>query len=169
MTLTQFDSQGIDVVFDALEVGRVRPLTRETYRPRAWTPLYDAVGRTLALTEGRLRESGWKGVVLAVVITDGCENASQEWDRARVFGRIKELEAAGWGFMYLGAHPDAYADAAALGIHAGATARWAQSAAGVAEMGRNLGAATKRWRNREAGLSELITAEERARMKEPAR
>lgn len=56
------------------------------------------------------------GKVLAVVLTDGFENASSEVDRDQLRGIISAKEADGWTFIYLGANQDAWGEAGALGL-----------------------------------------------------
>lgn len=164
LTLTQFDSQSTDVVLDAAPIDRVPPLTRATFEPRGGTPLLDAVGSTLTAMQRTIERIGWKGSVLVVVITDGQENQSTTWTRTTVFALVKALEAAGWGFTYLGASPDAYEDAQQLGFHQGSTSRWEHSGKNVADVGRSVSAQARRWRTGAAIPSQLIVDEERELM-----
>jgi len=164
LTLTQFDTEGIDIICEATDVNDVALLTRETYVPRSGTPLYDAVGITLARAEQYLTANSWPGVVLVVVITDGQENASREWDRDRIFDRIRELEARGWGFMYLGAHAEAYRAAEHMGVRAGSASRYAKSRDGSMAMSDSLNKSAKRWRTKESMAHELISVAERTEM-----
>jgi hypothetical protein len=50
-TLTKFNSQKVEVVNDDVKLIDVKPLTSETYTPDHMTPLYDAIGRTIAALE----------------------------------------------------------------------------------------------------------------------
>jgi uncharacterized protein YegL len=61
------------------------------------------------------------GKVLAVVVTDGLENASVEYTKDQLSALIKEREAAGWTFIYLGANQDAWATTTSLGYSGGAS------------------------------------------------
>ena len=164
LTLTQFDSQSVDVVLDAAPIDRVPPLTRATFEPRGGTPLLDAVGNTLTAMQRTIERIGWKGSVLVVVITDGQENQSVTWTRTTVFALVKALEAAGWGFSYLGASPDAYDDAQQLGFHEGSTSRWEHSGKNVADVGKSVSGQARRWRSGMAVPSQLIVDEERVAM-----
>jgi uncharacterized protein YegL len=99
-TLTQFDSAGIDIVHDAVPLKAVKELTDETYVPRAWTPLYDAIGKTIRATETK---ATGKYKVLFVTLTDGQENASTEWNSDSIKVLIKSKEdQAHWTFAYIG-------------------------------------------------------------------
>jgi hypothetical protein len=61
------------------------------------------------------------GKVLAVIVTDGQENSSNEVDPETVKRMIAEREAQGWTFIYLGANQDAWAAGSALGMSGSAS------------------------------------------------
>lgn len=99
-TLTQFDSQGIDVLHDAVPLAKVMKLDSETFKPRGNTPLHDAIGRTIKATE---KQAGAKYKVLFVTLTDGMENASSEWNDVSIKNLIKEKEDKDkWTFAHIG-------------------------------------------------------------------
>ncbi len=62
--------------------------------------------------------------VLIVIITDGYENASREFTKDQILALIKEKEALGWKFVFLGAEIDSYAVGGAIGMSVGATANY---------------------------------------------
>ncbi|KAB2851610.1 MAG: VWA domain-containing protein [Hyphomicrobiaceae bacterium] len=115
LSLTTFDSDGIDLVVDAEPVASVSPLTRETFVPRASTPLFDAVGATVARLDEATLSTAER--VALVILTDGQENASREHTRDSIAkllaGRHKDK---GWLIMYLGANQDAWAEGAKMGL-----------------------------------------------------
>lgn len=80
--MTQFDSQSIDRVHDCVPLNRVARLTDETFQPRAWTPLYDAIGKTIREIEDKAK--GRK--VLFVTLTDGqlVSNGTITWRQKQV-------------------------------------------------------------------------------------
>ena len=54
-TLVQFDTQApFEVLHAFAPIAEVKPLTHETYVPRASTPLHDAIGRGIIDLDGRL-------------------------------------------------------------------------------------------------------------------
>ena len=125
LTLVQFDSQDpYEVVHDLKPLAEITKLTRETYVPRASTPLLDAMGRSINDLEKRL--AGMIGdarpeKVVVVVITDGQENASREFRKDQVEKMIKErTEKDGWQFVFLSADLAAIGDAMATGFRADA-------------------------------------------------
>lgn len=114
MTLLQFDEVNPhEVVFEGRDVRDVPLLTADTFQPRSLTPLFDAIGHTLALAE-RAQVPHERLVIVA--FSDGKENASREHTRKSIFKRISEKRAAGWTFVFLGANQDSYAEGGTLGF-----------------------------------------------------
>lgn len=114
-TLTLFNSGKTEVRYRSIPVSAVQDLDVETYRPQDTTPLYDAIGRTLTLAR---REAPAEGKKFCVILTDGLENASQEYTRQQVFDLIKQCEQQGWMFLYLGADHDVWSAGESLGVSA---------------------------------------------------
>lgn len=112
-TLTLFNSSKTEVRYRAVPVSAVQDLDVETYRPGHTTPLYDAIGRTLSLSR---QEAPAEARKLCVILTDGLENASQEYTRKQIFDLIKAYEQDGWRFLYLGADHDVWTAGGSLGI-----------------------------------------------------
>ena len=114
-SLTIFDSQSIDAIVNATPVAEVAKLTRETYVPRASTPLLDAIGHVVTETDGAKLRADEK--VALVIVTDGLENASKEYKKDTVRklleGRQKDK---GWLVTFLGADIDAFAEGGGLGV-----------------------------------------------------
>lgn len=131
LTLTQFNSQKIEVVHNMVNIVDVHDLNAETYVPANYTPLYDAIGQTIRTTEEALKLKRGKPEVLCVIMTDGEENASKEWTKDRIFDLIKEKIEAGWTFAFLGADQDAYAVGAGMGIPKGSSVNYAGTREGT--------------------------------------
>ena len=127
-TLTTFN-QDVQTRFSALPGRRVPPLGRE-YSPHGSTALYDAIGASIVKTRAHLSELGGErpADIIVVILTDGMENASQEWTRAQVFELITEAENAGWQFIFLGANQDSWEVSQNLGIRRGAVVDWSPDA-----------------------------------------
>lgn len=166
VTLTQFDSVSVDVLCDGMPAREVLPLTHDTFEPRGTTPLFDALGSTLALTEERVRRLGWTGSVMFVIITDGHENASTEWTRERVFARVKQMEESGWAFLYMGAHADAYDQASGIGVAPGNQARFGRTARGTERMAAQMAVSAFVHRTGTRAHTDLISEDERRRLEE---
>ncbi|MBW3539669.1 MAG: VWA domain-containing protein [Planctomycetes bacterium] len=134
LTLAQFDDQH-EIVYDAVPLEEVPPLDHVRFQPRGATALLDAIGRSIRHTKTRLaRQSDEEPPrqIICLIITDGQENASYEFDRRLVFDMIRtQRDGFGWQFVFLGANQDAIAEAGALGIPAGAAMTFNSSAAGA--------------------------------------
>jgi hypothetical protein len=100
--------------------------------PRGNTPLLDAVGTTIVQAGERLAampEDQRPGNVVVVIATDGEENDSRDWDRQRVRDLIEQQQRDyGWKFIYIGASPEAFAEARKMGMPAASTVATAGSA-----------------------------------------
>jgi len=119
LTLVQFDHK-YENVYDGLALNDVPLLTSQTFQPRGFTALLDAIGKTINSTGRRLEampEARRPGRVLFVILTDGHENHSREFNAKQVFAMIRHQEDKyGWKFVFIGADQDAIASAGALGI-----------------------------------------------------
>lgn len=142
ITLVQFDSQDpYEVVYSFRDIAEAPRLTRETYVPRASTPLLDAMGRGINDLEGQLAAMDTtdrpKRVVF-VVVTDGHENASREFSREQILRMVEQRKASGWQFVFLGADLAGFDEAAHIGLAYEARLNYRRSSRGVAEAYRSL-------------------------------
>jgi len=133
-TLILFN-QDHEIVHHSQPLEKIEPLTRETFRPRGFTALYDAVGTTLtkafASFEGKDEVVKPSGVTVAI-LTDGMENASRTFDRDAVASLIDAArEKHGWEFVFLAANQDAVLSARALHIREDDAVNFEASEAGV--------------------------------------
>lgn len=119
MTTVLFDTE-FDTVHESVPIKDVPLFTPETYRPRGMTALLDAVGGTIDSLGQRLRalpEQKRPGKVLFIILTDGHENSSREYQHARVKEMIEQQEKEwNWKFIYLSADMNAFAHGHGLGI-----------------------------------------------------
>ena len=133
-TYCQFDDE-YEVVHDFVNVKDVPELTDATFQPRGWTAMYDAIGRQIVETGnklGALSEDQRPDKIIFVVLTDGAENRSREYNGSKVKEMIThQTEKYGWAFMFLGANINAEAVGSSLGIDADFTSTFATSAAGM--------------------------------------
>ena len=115
LSLSTFDSEGTEVVFDARRIAEVPKLTRETFVPRASTPLFDAVGTTVSRID-KVNLLPDERVNLAI-LTDGQENASREMTADAVKKLLVDRqERCNWLVQYLGANQNAWAAGAQIGV-----------------------------------------------------
>ena len=122
----------MDRLYEHREIRSVRPLTERTYETGGTTALLDAVGDTILHMEqsGAADRQGTK--VIVVIITDGMENASTEFTKAKVKELISDKqEKAGWDFIYLGANIDAAEEAGAIGVSKANAVTYKNTSSGV--------------------------------------
>jgi hypothetical protein len=159
LTLAQFDDvYELLLLNEPLE--RVRPITLQ---PRGRTALLDAMGRTIVrLGEAlaALPEDERPGKVLFVTVTDGLENASQEWTREKVFEAVTEQrDKWKWEFVFLAANQDAIATGAQLGISRDAALTFAATGEGARAAAGALSGYASRYRT--TGATEFTDADRR--------
>lgn len=137
VSLTLFDDQSIDLVFDRQKPKDMPKLTRETFVPRGMTPLNDAIGKTADRIDREMLRDGEN--VAFVILTDGLENASREYSREAVRKLLERVQKEkNWLVIYLGANQDAFAEGAARGTAAANTMTF-----DVARMPQAVGAAAR--------------------------
>jgi ADP-ribosylglycohydrolase len=151
LTLVQFDSQDpYEVIHHFLPVQDVPKLTRETYKPRASTPLLDALGRGINDLEqslAALSPDERPNQLVVVVVTDGEENASREFTKQQVAQMIREKqEKLDWQFVFLSADLDAIRDAEAVGIRQSQMMAYDKSAQGTRDGWSGLSKSTSNFR-----------------------
>ena len=115
ISLAAFCSCGVDMIYDCTPVKDAEKLTKAKYDPCCGTPLYDAIGKcikTLAKKTDKMEDAA----VLVTIITDGEENASEEWTGHAIKKLINERKEEGWMFSYIGADHDVEKIAASISI-----------------------------------------------------
>lgn len=128
ISLVQFDSQNPhDIIYEARDISEITGFSREQFKPRAMTPLLEAVGTAIKKTGQRLAAmaaSERPGNVMFVIFTDGYENDSApEFKNGLVKEMIKEQEEKyNWHFLFLGAGIDAFAEGDQTGFSHASTA-----------------------------------------------
>lgn len=155
LSLTLFDSEGIDAVVLDTKAKDVKPLTEATYVPRSWTPLYDAIGKVVPQLDG----VGTKAKVL-VILTDGLENASREFTKDIIRKVLAEKQALGWLVLFLGAGIDSFAEGGKIGADARSTMNY--NKAGFQKTSDAMYASTARYASAAAGGQSLNLAQDAA-------
>ncbi|GAC1361460.1 MAG: VWA domain-containing protein [Actinomycetota bacterium] len=153
LTLVQFDSQDChEVLVDGAEIRSVARLTASSFVPRGGTPLYDAMGHTIADAAIRVESRRANGQpdeeILFFTFTDGLENQSWEYTRAAIFELIEKRQAQGWSFAYLGANQDAYDEGGHIGYSAASIQNFRADAPGTAAAFASSSTAILRRRNK---------------------
>lgn len=115
----QFNSFRLEKINVSTPVKEVADLSDDTYKPAGWTPLIDAACKTIKAVAEAVAGSDKKVVIC--IHTDGEENASKEYKWTDLNELIKEKEALGWQFNFMGVGIDAYDQGQKMGISAGST------------------------------------------------
>ncbi|NND71096.1 MAG: VWA domain-containing protein [Rhodothermales bacterium] len=115
-SLVSFNSSKTLKRYVAEPVTTIQPLSEDDYQPHAMTPLIDAAVKIITATDEAVSQRTDEPNVVIVMQTDGMENVSVEYTTTDLALLIKEKEAAGWQFVFLGAGLDAFAAAREAGI-----------------------------------------------------
>lgn len=119
VTTVLFDDK-VELLHDRIPIQGISPITEREYYVRGCTALLDAVGSTIQKITNAHRHTAEElrpGKTLFVIITDGMENASREYDLHQVRRLItRQQEEHHWEFLFLGANIDAVRTAGSMGI-----------------------------------------------------
>ena len=122
VTTVLFDD-GYELLHDHVNIKEIQPITNKEYYAKGCTALLDAVGKTINSIGSRLSatpEEERPEKVILVIVTDGLENSSCEFDKQTVKDMIEHQQNKySWTFMFLGANMDAVSEAASYGISSG--------------------------------------------------
>lgn len=165
LTLVQFDTE-YEFIHKGLPISQA---PRYQLVPRGGTALLDAVGRAINETGARLAaipEADRPSLVIFVVMTDGQENSSHEFNKATIREMIERQQSVyNWKFTFLGADASAFAEAASMGMAAGTAAQYDRSK--VAAAYRGTSSKMARMRGQQAAKQEVVnefTEDERDEM-----
>ena len=92
-----------------VDVSKVDDLTRKDYVVSDCTALYDAIGNAINFIDRFDTDK-----VMFVIITDGYENSSREFDNSKIKKMIEKHSS--YEFIYIGADIDSYACGSSIGI-----------------------------------------------------
>lgn len=161
LTLMQFDTE-FQLVHSGKKLSDVPALTHETFVPRGFTALLDAIGKTINETGRRLAdmpEEQRPGKVIFVIVTDGEENSSHEFRQQQIHDMIESQRTKySWEFVFLGANQDAIKTAATMGMPARSSMTYASNTMGTAAAFVSVANLTSNYR---AGGQAMFTAEDR--------
>ncbi len=117
VSLYQFNTDGVSTDYERLAVDAVPPCQM---RVGSCTPLRDSVGETITRVAARIEQAKLDGdapdKVIFVIMTDGGENDSTRWTRARLLREVRKRMQENWEFMFFGAGIDAFQEARNMGM-----------------------------------------------------
>lgn len=122
VTVATFDCESVgkpldfQVIRDSVNIKDWADISSDEVRPRGMTPLYDAIGKITSMAQDKNKERE-----VIVIITDGHENSSQEYDKDTAKKKLEDCRKKNWQVVHLGADFDAFDQAQNLGTQAGQT------------------------------------------------
>src|SRR6516225_2475102 len=98
-SLTLFNDN-VRLLYDALPIAEVPPLSRKLHEPAGGTALNDAIGSMIQTIGKRTRRSTR---VLIAILTDGAENSSRSFSVADILQMITYRRTTyDWQFIFIG-------------------------------------------------------------------
>ena len=151
VTTVLFDDK-YEKIVDNIDLEITPELTSAEYYARGTTALLDAVGRTIMETAGNMEKEGIcpaKRRVLIIIMTDGLENASIEYNKSSVKSMIEATtKDYKWNYIFMGANIDSVAEATSIGIRADHAANYKHTQAGVRKSFEQMDAAASELREK---------------------
>ena len=149
VTTVLFDDR-YDTIATAVDLQKAPEMNSKIYFARSSTALLDAIGRTIMETLNRMETKNicpMKRRVLFMIMTDGLENASREYDKAAVKALIEETtNNYHWNYIFMGANINSVAEAGALGIRVDHAMNFEADSSGVKESFSRMNEAAKKTR-----------------------
>lgn len=121
------------------DIKNIKKLTNKEYYVRGCTALLDAIGNTINFMD---KEKANK--VMFVITTDGMENASKEFTRAKIKEMIQGHKD--WEFIYIGADIDSYSEGQSIGIDSKNISNYRKDKKGVSMLYSAINNATENYR-----------------------
>lgn len=141
LTLCTFDTVP-KVIHEFANIKTVKPLTAKQYSPSGMTALLDALGQIIENTGKTLyamSEDEKPQNVIVVVITDGQENSSKKFDRAKIAEMVKhQQDVYNWQFLFFGANIDAFTEGKSLGLSPASIQQYNANSSGVGNVYRSV-------------------------------
>lgn len=119
MDFIHFNSR-VTIEYTNKPAGSLEKINESNYKCSGMTALLDAIGVGVKNLNEKIGEKVASGDAAAVVviITDGQENASREYDGVKIKSMIEELQGTDrWTFTFVGANIDTISTAKSYGIN----------------------------------------------------
>lgn len=115
------------------------------YKPSGSTALYDAIGTAVNHAEKYMETALEKPEVINIIImTDGHENSSKEYNSNTIKSLIKSYQDKGWEFIFLGANLDSILTGGDMGLQREQCLNFKQTPVGYMNAMRSVSQAVKR-------------------------
>ena len=156
VTTVLFDDRYI-VLHDRADIQTVAPITEKEYQPCGMTAMLDAIGKTFHSVGQKLAEMPEEerpGNVIVTIITDGYENASQEFTWDTIHDMIKEQrEKYSWTITFIGANVNVEQMSDQLGIDRKLAKSYTANSIGTASVYQTMSKSMSKYRASSARIS----------------
>lgn len=144
VTLVTFSGPtDIKVIYSAKPISEVKELTEDDYNPNGGTAMYDGVGRLFNELQQKVVDDE-NTSYLVLVVSDGEENTSAEYDSPKIAQMVKDrLATKRWSINYIGANQDLSVVTQTLGLSKGSSFAYASNVRGTEAMWNNTRNCTK--------------------------
>ena len=136
-------SSSSEVLYDRVKLGDVKTMTARDYITGGSTALLDALGNAIdhiKTIHKYARKEDVPTKTMFVVMTDGEENASRDYNNKQIRRLVKrQQEKYHWEFIFMGADIDAFASARRIGIRQSRTVEFTKDSDCVEECYRAVG------------------------------
>jgi Mg-chelatase subunit ChlD len=133
ISLVTFNSKVNTVIINEL-LSKFDAIKLEDYVPAGWTALYDGIGEAVMIADrGFEKYKDMDNSALIVILSDGMENKSVEFNREKIAEIVKAKQDSGrFTFSFLGCGEEVLKQAEAMYIPNGNTYSWDYSPKGLA-------------------------------------
>jgi hypothetical protein len=162
ITVNLFDSN-YKSLYKSIDIESAEELNDANYVPSSMTALYDAIGLSIDDYKEYSKNLEVKpDRVLMVIITDGEENRSTEYNKERIFEMIDEQSKLGWEFIFLAANQDAMKTASSINIKSGNTMDFMASSVGMKDTYSKLSNAVSSYRSSKDISSDNLMSDDKS-------
>lgn len=122
-----FDSE-YELTYHGLNINEAEKLTTQNYKPGGMTDLFDSIGKGILDVEKMKIEAER---YLCVILTDGDENSSKEFNKTTINKMISDRRETNWEFIFLAANQDAMSVGSSMGISTSNSATFVADSDGI--------------------------------------
>jgi len=125
LTLVQFDDiNPFELLYNNTAMESVETVQ---IKPRGGTPLLDAIGKAVTF----IQNAGRNRDVIFLIVTDGLENASTEYNHQTIRELINAKKELGWQFLFVGTNFDVLTTGSSLGFDARKNVAYSNTAGSI--------------------------------------
>jgi uncharacterized protein YegL len=152
MSYGAIEGKTYEIIHDRVDINSVPDLNTDTFVPRGMTAMYDAIGSTIDTVYNKWKESTDRpDKVVFLIMTDGEENSSKEYNQKTVFESIqKRKDEDKWAFIFIGANIDTMRVGGSMGVAAGNMMSYSNTDRGVHTAYMNMSASVSSLRSKSA-------------------